>query len=37
MKWKELFIPYIESYGEYLKKEFGDDYVQFYKLERYLQ
>lgn len=37
LKWKELFITYIESYGEYLKKEFDDDYIQRYELEQYLK
>lgn len=37
LKWKELFIPYIESYGENLKNEFDDDYIQFYELEQYLK
>ncbi len=37
LKWKELFISYIELYGEYLKKEFDDDYIQFYEIEQYLK
>ncbi len=37
LKWKELFIPYIELYGEALKNEFDDDYIQFYEIEQYLK
>lgn len=37
MKWKELIVKYIELYEEFIKREFDDDYVQFYGLEQYLK
>lgn len=37
LRWRELYVPYIESYGESLKNEFGEDYIQFYELEEYLK
>ena len=37
LKWKELFIQYIERYNEQLKNEFDDDYIEWFKISKYLQ
>lgn len=37
LKWRELYVKYIELYDSLIKKEFDDDYIQFYDIEQYLK
>ena len=37
LDWKELYVKYIGLYDELIKKEFDDDYIQFYEIEQYLK
>lgn len=37
LKWRELYVKYIESYDTLIKNEFDDDYIQSYDIEQYLK
>lgn len=37
LDWKKLYVKYIGLYDELIKKEFDDDYIQFYEIEQYLK
>lgn len=36
LKWRELFVRYIDLYDELIKKEFDDDYIAHYRISQFL-